>query len=1403
MAGIKFDITADNSNFMRRLEETKNGVRNTAKQIEQSGLGIEELFSRISRAAAMFGAGFTATEFVKQVASIRGEFQKLEVAFNTMLGSREKADALMAQLVKTAATTPFDLQGVANGARQLLAYGDNVENVNEDLIRLGNIAAGLSIPLGDLVYLYGTTMTQGRLYTQDLNQFTGRGIPMIRELAKQFGVAEGKVRELVEQGKIGFPEVQKVIQSLTNEGGMFYDLMEEQSRTISGQIANIQDAFEMMLNDIGKANEGIFNEALSTVSNLLENYEKVGKVLLEIVATYGAYRAALMAVTALHSLYATGITTLTVKEAAYYGWLVLVKKGQDALNASMLANPYVLAAAALTALGYGLYKYMTRMDEADRMQERFNKRLEEQNKLSAERKAKSEELINTIKEESNSDYTRNKALQSLKAMYPKIFEQYDIEKVKLTELLELKKQIAVIEENTAYSADKSHYTELLKQRDKLDGELSYRSSNYGNGQYKYAEFYGMSVNSLKKQRKEISKEIDTLYATIQEKSNAIWETTPKEVKIASLKQNIADLKKEKAALESTINGKGTLEMVSAIDITRLEEVNRLIKEQESEVESLQKAAKSTTSTSTAELKKATEQAAALQKEIDALRSGTATDVSGGKSVANQIEEKEKELKALKETIATLTGKTEKESVSESRKSLERQEQVAEQLLQLRRETEQAEIDLMKDGTEKKIAQIELNYQRQIDAVRKQEKEWRNEQNGTLTSEQQAAIGESYNAAWLSKDKATGDIEKAQLKADEEAMNAYLAEYGSYLEKREALKAQYEAKAAKEGASDWEKMSLQKELEASLAALDTEQLKKSINWEQVFGDLGKVTESSLVGLKDKLKEFMSGNDGLSTEAQKEIASAITAIEAELSSRNPIEAMSRSFTSLRSATEEVKKAQEGYNKALKGGTDEEKKNAKETLLNAQNKKQASLKEATDALHNGVADVQRYVGAANDILGIFSDLGVKMPEWLEGTVGGMSTVLDGLSSIDLTKPASMISGAATMLRGAVQTMASLGGLIGGESDKTLAKDIERLTASNETLTTAIDNLADKMEESSVADASGLYEQQMEYFNEVVKNTREMMQRSADAYKSGFGGKHSSSYYVDKALDNADWRRISSLVGATVDSSDRFFNLTSQQMADVAAYLPDLYQKIKDAADDGYRDAAKYMDDYVSYYEQIEELKDTYREKLTSTSFDDVKSNFRSALLDMEDDTEAFANSFTDIMQDALMEIMMTGTYDKKLRTWYDNFASMVESDGKLTTEEMDKLRAEYDAIAEEAKGTWDAYREMFNIGTNGSSSSSSATTGAFQTMSQDSADELNGRFTALQLAGEDIRRQAVAAVTYMAEIASASTSDSSTLSEIRTLMVYSNGYLEDIAKYNKRIYEGFGQKLDDINNNIKNVL
>lgn len=294
MANLHWGITADNKGFMDALRQIQTGIQSTSAQLSNSGVEMDAMFSKLSgsamRFAGMLGVATGLKEFASQTMSIRGEFQKLEVAFETMLGSKERSDALMQQIVRTAAITPFGLQEVAGGAKSLMAFGIQAEEVNETLMRLGDIASALSIPMGDMVYLYGTSMVQGRMYGQDLQQFMGRGIPLAEELAKQLGITKSEVKDAVSAGKIGAEEVKKAIWSMTDKGSMFGGLMERQSETINGQIANIQDAIEVMFNDIGQSQEGVINLGLDLTSRLVENWQTVLSLVGGVAATYGAQK---------------------------------------------------------------------------------------------------------------------------------------------------------------------------------------------------------------------------------------------------------------------------------------------------------------------------------------------------------------------------------------------------------------------------------------------------------------------------------------------------------------------------------------------------------------------------------------------------------------------------------------------------------------------------------------------------------------------------------------------------------------------------------------------------------------------------------------------------------------------------------------------------------------------------------------------------------------------------------------------------------------------------------------------------------------------------------------------------------------------------------------------------------
>ena len=469
-------LSSNMEKSQRKVKELKQHVATANKELENT----ERISDRLSRSVGKLAGAFAIKELVANVTQVRGQFQQLEVAFTTMLQSGEKADALLQQLTKTAATTPFGLEDVAQGAKQLLAYGLEAEKVNETLIRLGDIAAGLSVPLNDLVYLYGTTMAQGRLYTQDLNQFTGRGIPMISELAKQFGVAESKVKELVESGKVGFPEVQKVIESLTNEGGKFGGLMEEQSKTIIGQISNIEDSISVMFNELGQQSEGIINSTLSGISYVTEHYERFGRILLALVSTYGTYRTAIMLVTA-----AKGWATAA--EALHYNWLLLVEKAQKMLNATMLANPYVLVATLISGVVVAMVSMKTeaeRMKEADEAYENQKQKVIEAEEA---HKRRLEELAGVAGDEALSTDTRREALNKLEQKYPAIFAKYDTEIEKLQHIKKIKDEIAALEGQKSITRPENEVKDVNKRIAELEkkGAATYSAQSTIWGSYTY------------------------------------------------------------------------------------------------------------------------------------------------------------------------------------------------------------------------------------------------------------------------------------------------------------------------------------------------------------------------------------------------------------------------------------------------------------------------------------------------------------------------------------------------------------------------------------------------------------------------------------------------------------------------------------------------------------------------------------------------------------------------------------------------------------------------------------------------------------------------------------------------------------------------------------------------------
>ncbi len=419
---LKFVADIETAAFDRRISTMEGQIKKLGGTARQEASAFEGLASKAAIAAASFFSIQAASGFINQIIKVRGEFQQLDVAFTTMLGSKEKSMTLTAEMVKMAATTPYSLLEVANSGKQLLAYGFAAENVTDVLTTLGNVAAGVGAPIGDISYLYGTLRTQGRAYAKDIMQFSGRGIPIIAELAKQYGVAEEQVMKLVEAGKVGFPDVEKAFASMTTEGGMFFNLMDNQSKTLTGRISNLGDAFDVMLNSIGESNEGILYSTIEMASGLVENYEKVIDIIGGLITIYGAYRTALILEAALKSRAAMATNGWTAAEILRFQQMKISLALQNAWNAALLASPTVAFTAAIAALGYVTYALVQSQSAAEVSTKQLNDINSQAAQQIGDTKLKIETLVDVIKDQTKSQTDQETALKRLVAISPKYLE---------------------------------------------------------------------------------------------------------------------------------------------------------------------------------------------------------------------------------------------------------------------------------------------------------------------------------------------------------------------------------------------------------------------------------------------------------------------------------------------------------------------------------------------------------------------------------------------------------------------------------------------------------------------------------------------------------------------------------------------------------------------------------------------------------------------------------------------------------------------------------------------------------------------------------------------------------------------------------------------------------------------
>ena len=819
---LLFEVRADQSDIKKDIEAIKKQFESLTKKTQEEGEKQAQVWQNLIKGATAYFTFQGATAFMKQVIAVRSQFQQLEIAFGTMLKSKEKANALMVQMTDLAAKTPFGLQEVSEGAKRLLAFQVPAEEVTETLRRMGDVAAGLGVPMERLIHVYGQVKAQGRMFTNDLYQFMNAGIPMISELSKAVGKSETEIKEMVAEGKIGFAEVQAVIKNMTDEGGTFYNLMDAQSKSLGGQISNLKDNFAQVLNEIGKATEGIASGAISSVAFLVENYQTLGKVIAGLIATYGTYRTAILVNSAIVAVNAEITKGWTIAQLAQYRGLLLLEKAQKLLNATMLSNPYVLVTTAVMGLISAYFILREATDADTEATKRHNELREEQANKVEEERNRINKLIATIQDETKSWNERNKAFLELQKTTNGVLDKYTSLNQVLREMSQVLKELNGRYEtmNEGLSRDAVKNTEdTIKQKEAQIERLKAEMKTTASRDHRVA--LQMDINDIKR-----SIEADKILRKKQLKVVVKNDVANYESSLSG--RSLEQIQAEKKLINEAYNlkKKQAKEAVSNLSVSKIDSNNPYLKYDWEELGMYNEATerqiklKQQEKVQTTDFIAKKEEILALQNKINEAESKNKNSRSVDNKDLSDLEAKKTKLKGLIDEYKQGTGidlsqkNTPKSKATKSELPTFDYKKAAQE--EARREQdflfqkEQARINIMDDGAKKRLAIIQLDYDRQEEEIRRRTEDqmaaFIEQQKAQAEAEGKWKKGQAFNedTPVINAHRAKLQTEEQQLLASnhdymlyqqEQVYKELLEKYQTYTDQRKAIEEKYNADIA--------------------------------------------------------------------------------------------------------------------------------------------------------------------------------------------------------------------------------------------------------------------------------------------------------------------------------------------------------------------------------------------------------------------------------------------------------------------------------------------------------------------------------------------------------------------------------------------------------------------------------
>ena len=1247
--------------------ETKKLKDEYAAFKEEAGEAVktnEGFTVSLGKVAGLIGGAAALKQLAAQVVRVRGEFQDMETAIETLVG-KDMAGKLMPQIKEMAKISPLTMTDIVGAEKMMLGFNIDAEKSIDYLKAISDISMGNSQKFNSLTLAFSQMSAAGRLLGQDLNQMIGQGFNPLQVISEKTGKSIAQLKEEMSKGAISAEMVQQAFLDATSAGGKFYNMSENASKTINGQISMMQDAMDAVFNEIGMKTEGIIIKSIKAATSLIQNYEKIGKVLVGLVTTYGAYRTAVFLATAATSKH-------TIAEIALTNVRIAARKAQQLLNAAMMTNPYVALATVVAGLAATMWALRDNTTAAERAQRDYTAMKEEAAKKEQEHADAIQGLISKVKDETQAESERVLALMALKNEYPNIFAQYDIEKLKLADILTLQKQINEENAKRKKAENEDEYNELNR----------FISSNAGKNLGKSAEkLYSDKVEYRNLLRADITKERVAEYVSILE--NQTDEYLGK----------VLDMANKALAGNAAFQLKGLTvtndKMVDYTDIHKLniegENLKNIISAINTEVEKRAK-----TSTFAVDYEAAKKEWETAKKELEAIeRDKDKFATKQYEAAKSRYETAEKEFKKLG---GDTTGKTGRSAAQTNNEQLAQQEKVrtaqeksakdrARTAEDMEMMVEQARISAMKDGEKKRRAQRDLDHRKELQSLERQKQEYIEKTvEGERAifdaqEEQKAKNDEKYKKQTFDSDAAQKRIEntdpvvqqytkvikyteqrqtqestKDDMKAWQDSMNAYLREYGTYEGKKLAITQEYEQKIAK-ASNIWEKGALQQKMKEELAALDIEANKTTNAIAQLFGDMRDKTVKELDGIAQKgtqALEFLKGGEWDDTKG-KELG--ITKETFEIWSQSP-----EKLKAIADALDDVRDSAEGLRNPLGKIVD----GFKDLFDSAGDKNK--FKEAFSLISEGVGEV-------SDAIGFVSDSLASMGEALgsEGLTKAADAINSALNVAGQTMQGAQAGAAFGPWGAAIGAVVGLASSLVTEISK--AKDaihdaeIERLAKEVETLDKSYDSLGKSIEKAFSADASKLIEQQNTLLEQKKANLKLMI--AEEQAKKNVDDEQVTAWTqqieeIDEAIQGNKESAIEALAGQDVMSAIDSF-------------------------------ASAYADAWTNGTNAAEASTKAVRNMLRTSLLEFLKGQ-------LSDEVTAFNERLAEAMKDGI------------INPWEE--------------EQLDRLREKMD---EEAQRYYEQTSQYWDDGEDDTVSQQTASRKGYETLSEDTGNELVGRATA----------------------------------------------------------------------------